>query len=238
MFLAIAALVLTGAAGGGKREGRGAGKDRGAKRATRSNGATLVAKFVAKDVGLAADKTDGFVTAYAADREAANKRLAEATKSQDKTQMRTALDEVKQSVDKFLEANLTAEQAKKAKENDLVGLERSVGALLAAKVEEAKIEEAIPVLAKYHKAAADLMAKAKGKEMSRADAQTKDQELRTATAKDLSPIVGEEAAKRWEGTRNLKGAKGAKDAGAGGKREGGKRNKNQAPATTVAPVAP
>jgi len=242
VYLSVALFAFAAGAGRGKeRKAEG----RVAKGGGRGSVATLVAKFVAKDVGLAADKADSFATAYVADREAASKRAAEAAKSGDKTQRKAAAEDLRTSLDKFLDGNLTAEQAKKAKAYDLPSLERSVALLISAPVEEAKVEQALPVLANYHKSAAELMTKARAKEIARADAQAKETELRTSAAKDLSPIVGEAVAKKWEESRAAQApmGKAGKEAGAGagkprgaggGKRRGG----DTTPATPVAPVAP
>ncbi|MCX8037055.1 MAG: hypothetical protein N3D11_08440 [Candidatus Sumerlaeia bacterium] len=159
----------------------------------------LVAKCVAKEVGLASDKVEPFASAYAAEREAAAKQLLEIRKSGDRDKAKQAQAETEKKMDKVLADHLSADQVKKAKEMDLAGLDRSAMALLSARVEPAKVEQAMPVLLKYHKAAAELMAKAKSRAIDKTEALNKNEELRKTTAKDLAAIVGEEAAQRWQG---------------------------------------
>jgi len=210
----------------------GAGK-RGEKGGARANQAVAsVAKFIAKDVGLAADKAEKFVQAYVAEREAAAKRLAEMAKEQGqkvKGEAKTLREESQKRMDAVLNEYLTAEQVKKVKECDLEGLDRSVRVLVQAKVEEAKVDLALPVLAKFHKATAELMTKVRSKEITRQDAAAKEKELRAATAKDLGPVVGEETATKWEGA-------GSKQGTGGGKRKGAQGTESTA--TPVTPVAP
>lgn len=164
--------------------------------------ATMVARYVAKEVGLAADKTDKFVAGMAAEREASDKKRAEAEKSGEKLDFRALSEERTKSVEAVLNANMTPEQAKKAREIygslGFMTLDRSVADLLTRKVEQAKVEKALPVLVKYNKAVSDLMAKVRAQEISREDMGPKMQELRAATAKELAPIIGEAAATQWQ----------------------------------------
>jgi len=225
MFSAVALLALA-APEAGRRGAGGSGLDP----AVRSKAISVVAKCVAKDVGLAAEKTEKFVAAYSAEREAATKRMMEMMKSGDREKFATVSEENRKAMDGVLEANLTAEQAKKAKECDLEGLERSVGMLLAAKVDDAKIDQALPLLAKYHKTSAALRAKAQAENMSREDMMAKDKDLREAAAKDLAPIIGDEVAKKWQETRFFGFGGGARPGGGGKPAGGGKRAAPKAPA--------
>jgi hypothetical protein len=241
MIFAVALVALAGP-GEGKRQARaGGGGGRGEKQAILDKSMTAVAKFIAGDVGLAADKTDKFVSAYVAAREAALKEFAGKAKSGDKTQLKTAREDSKKAIDAVLDANLTPEQAKKAKEYDLEGFERSIRTLLAANVEDAKLQQAVPVLAKYHKAVAETMAKTQSREIKRQDAAAKESELKASTAKELVPIIGEAAVAQWQGAKTVRG-EGGKKAGApeGGKvgKGGRKGGGPTVPAAPVAPIAP
>jgi len=235
LFCSVALLTFAARGGGGKRQGR-AGGGRKAGQAVQATAATQVAKFVAKDVGLAADKTDKFVAAFVTDRQSAQQRLLEARKTKDRAQTQKALEENRKGLDAVLADSLTADQAKKAREYDLEALEQSVGGLLAANVEEAKVEQAVPVLAKYQKAAAELIAKARAKEISRKEVPDKGKELRDSTAKELEPIIGKDAATTWQESQRMSGPIGK--AKGGETRAKGARNKAGAPAEPVTPVAP
>jgi len=238
MFLAMAVVSFAaeaeGAAGAGRRGARGAGGGAGlspeeqAKLAKAS--ATVVAKYVAKEVGLAADKTDKFVSDYVGAREAANTRMAELRKSGDTSKMGEAFTETQKAMDAVLTGSLSEEQAKKARGIvgqgfGMGGLEGSVRTLLQAKVEDAKIEKALPVLAKYNAAVADMSAKVRSNDMTREDMTAKSKELRAAAAKDLGPIIGEEAATRWSETsgRGGFGGGGRRGGGGGGGAAGGQK---------------
>ncbi len=164
-----------------------------------AEGFALVAKCAAREVGLASEKIEAFASAYAAEREAAAKQLLEVRKSGDRDKAKQAQAEMEKKMDKVLAEHLSADQIKKVKEMDLAGLDRSVMALLSARVEPAKVEQAMPILLKYHKAAAELMAKAKSRALDKTEASSKNEELRKTAAKDLAAIVGEEAAQRWQG---------------------------------------
>jgi len=213
MFVAVA-LVGFGAesAGEGKAPGRrGPGVEIPAK--VMKAASTMVAKLVAKEVGLEGEKADKFISAYVAEREAANTRLAEAVKANDPEARRKVFTDNREKMQAVMEANLSADQAKKAQEMlGFGGLEARVAVLMQAKVEDAKVEQALPILAKYNKASSDLFAKVRSNELSQEDAQAKGKELREAAIKDLTPIVGEENA-----TKALaQGMRGGRKGGGGG----------------------
>lgn len=235
VFSAVGLLAFA-ARGEGKIAGGGGGSGlkKEMKRGGMSAALTLVAKFVAKDVGLEGEKADKFVAAFPADREAAMKRFTEARKSKDREEAKKVRAESEESLDKVLADNLTAEQAKKAKAYDLEPLGRSVALVLSAQTDTAKVEQAVPVLAKYHQAVMELTTKARAKEISKRDIPEKEKELRANTAKELGPIIGDEAAKKWQGSEKLgKGDKTDKSGKAGKRGAGGDET-----ATPVAPVAP
>jgi len=216
--LAVVSFAAEGEAPAGRRGARGGGLSPEEQAKLTKASATMVAKFVAKEVGLAADKTDKFVSDYVGAREAASKLTAELRKSGDTEKMRGAFTESQKAMDAVLTGSLSEDQAKKARAligtgfGGMQGLEQSVSVLLQAKVEDAKIEKALPILAKYNAASSDLRAKVRANEISQEDMTAKVKELRAATAKDLAPIIGEEAATTWSERAGR---------GGGGRRGGG-----------------
>jgi urease gamma subunit len=216
--LAVVSFAAEGEAPAGRRGARGGGLSPEEQAKLTKASATMVAKFVAKEVELAADKTDKFVSEYVAAREAAGKRMAELMKSGDTEKFREVFTENQKAMDAVLTGSLSEDQAKKARALiGMQGLEQSVSVLLQAKVEDAKIEKALPVLAKYNAASSDLMAKVRSNELSREDMMAKVKDLRAATAKDLAPIIGEEAATTWSERAGF----GGRGMGGGGGRRGG-----------------
>jgi len=177
----------------------------------------LAAKAIAQYVGVTGDAEAKFTAAYVAEAAAAQKRLADARQAGGAPGegMMNVMRENSEKMQKVVEANLTAEQAKKAAA--LVGpfnaLERSIQGLLRAKVETAKVEKALPVLVKYSVAQQEMTAKMR-EGGSREEIMAKVTELRANTAKELAPIVGEEAAAAWQKTSGM-------GRGMGGGRRGG-----------------
>ena len=168
---------------------------------------TLVVKYVARELSLGAEETEKFVKAYVAEREAGEKRLAEARQSGERRQTWSVYRENQKSLQAVLEANLSPDQVKKAEEilgfsMFPGGLESSVRALLRAEVAEKKMNKALPVLVKHHQQERDLFRKAfSTKEITREQFRTKREEMREATVEKLGDIVGEKAADAWkEGT--------------------------------------
>ncbi len=211
---------------GGGRAGAGAGGEGRAKQMKEA--ATIVAKFVAKEVGLNADKVDKFVAAYVAEQEAATKRMMEALKAGGGGGGDAFLklnQENQKAMQAMLKANLTEEQAKKAVELiGMGGLDRTVATWLGAGLEEAKINQALPALAKYNKAAAELMQKMRGKQGAGGEEMRAEmQKLREATAKELAPIIGEELATKFRESRftGFGGGRGGAGTGGEGRRRGG-----------------
>ncbi len=172
--------------------------------------ATAVAEYVKLDEA----KTKAFVKAYVAANEAASKRMADLRQGggqqMDRQAMMDAMQKSRDEMAKVLKDNMTEEQAKKV--NEVIGgrfssLDRNVESLVRAKVEEAKIKKAMPVLIKY---AADnnkmMMTEMRGQSGAGEGAgaggfarpsdemMTKMREMREKLVKDLTPIVGEEAA--------------------------------------------
>ena len=242
MFFAVAALSFA-AEGEGARAARGPGEGRPERSKNLKAATTMVDKYVAKDVGLAAENTEKFLAAMGAQREGFDKKTADARKAGGATDFRALMEERSKGVDAVLSANMTPEQAKKAKAvYDMFGLEQAVASLLDAKVEPAKVEKALPMLVKYYKATSELRTKARAGEMSREDATAKSKELRGATAKELAPIIGEEAATTWGSQSDMGGRRGM---GGGARPEGGEKGDRPAKGerkggekAPAAPVAP
>ncbi len=226
MFAALAMFAVAAPAEQAKGGGRaGAGGEARARQMKEA--ATIVAKFVGKEVGLAADKMDKFVAAYVAEQEAASKRMMEAFKAGGGAGSDAYLklnQENQKAMQAMLKANLTEEQAKKAAELiGIGGMDRTVVTWLGANLEEAKINQALPALAKYNKAAAELMQKMRGKQGAGGEEMRAEmQKLREATAKELAPIIGEELATKFRESRFMMGGFGGRGgAGGEGRRRGG-----------------
>ena len=169
--------------------------------------AMMLARYVAKETGLGADKTDKFVSAYVAERQAGMERLRTAAGAAGKasakadTKAKTLLTDNATSMEAVLAANLTPDQVKKARAilGTLGGdTDREVAFLMDAKAPQDKIEKALPVLAKYETAAdKEVYSKVTSGLLSRPDGAAKMKELRTAAAKDLTPILGADVAAKW-----------------------------------------
>jgi hypothetical protein len=167
----------------------------------------LVDKYVAKEAGLTGEKADAFVKAMAAQRESSTKKMAEARASGGGADFRALMEERTKGIEGVVDANMSGDGAKKAKELLGLMLDNSVAALIEAKVETAKIDQAMPVLVKYGKAAAALMAKMReGGSAEEITAQR--QELRSSTAKELAPIIGEAGAAAFQAARGGMGMMG------------------------------
>ncbi|MBM3333505.1 hypothetical protein FJY63_02475 [Candidatus Sumerlaeota bacterium] len=205
-MISAAALVMTASAAerpaGAKRARGGAGEKAGAGAAGERRGPSgrammVVANFVVKEAGLEGEKAKEFLKAYRAESMEAAKRVAEAMKGDDQAARFKVRSANREALQKLLEANLSAEQAKKLGAIDLSGLESSVGALLTAKIEDAKLDQALAVLVKYHREIGKLYALPREQQR---EAFGKMKEMRADVAKELAPIVGEEVAKKWAET--------------------------------------
>jgi len=214
MFVAMACVSF---AAEGAAPGGAGGAEARAERAKQLKAATtIVDKYVAKEAGLAGEKAEKFVTAMASERDSFQKKMDEARKAGGGGAGFGALmQERTKGIEAVVDANMTGDQAKKAKEILGFSLENSIAALIGAKVEPAKIDQAMPILLKYGKATAALRAKMQSNELSAEDMRTKSQELRAATAKDLEPVVGKEGATAFQEARGMMGMGG----GRGGKKK-------------------
>jgi single-stranded DNA-specific DHH superfamily exonuclease len=214
LFVAISVAAYAAQGPGG-----GAGRMSAEERAALTKqAAPLAAKAIAQYVKLSDDEAKKFTTAYVAESEAAAKRLAEAT-GEGRMEVNKQNTE---SMTKVLEANLTAEQVKKAAAltgGFGGGLSASIVSLLRAKVAQEKVEKALPVLVKYHAARQELTAKMTPGTPPDEETMKKMTALRESTAKELGPIVGEEAAGEWQ--KSSMGGRGMRGGGGAGSRGGG-----------------
>jgi len=222
-IIALAALEVR-AAEQGARTRRAAGPGAGGARAQNvqevmKQSGPLVVQAVAADLGLSKEQADNFLKAYMTARETTAKRILEA--GEDREKRREAFTQGNKEMQEAIRAALGPENAKKAGQMlRMGGLENSIITLLRSRVEEAKVEKALPVLVTCHKATAELP---RGEE-----SRQKRQELRDATAKELAPIVGEEAAGAWAKARYLGATGGARGTRTGTDRptrEGGARQR-------------
>jgi len=197
MLVAVACLSFAAEEGAAGRRGGGAMSPERQKAVQAAT--ALVDKYVAKEAGLTGEKADAFVKAMAAQRESSTKKMAEARASGG-ADFRALMEERTKGIEGVVDANMSGDAAKKAKELLGLMLDNSVAALIEAKVEAAKIDQAMPVLVKYGKAAAALMVKMR-EGGSAEDMTAKRQELRSSTAKELAPIVGEAGAAAFQAAR-------------------------------------
>lgn len=210
----FAAIAVAAVAGQAPREGGRAGARMSPEERAKlaKEAAPLAAKALAQYLDLSADEAKKFTDAYVAESEAAQKRLAEAMQSGDNEQRMAVFRENGEKRQKMLEGNLTPEQAKKAAA--VLGrfsfLDFSIQGLLRAKVDKAKVEKALPVLVKYAVAQQELFGKMREGGGSREELMGKFTELREKTAKELAPIIGEEAAATWQKTFGMRGGRGGR----------------------------
>jgi hypothetical protein len=219
VFAAVATMATAGEAA--REGGQRMSPEERAKLAQEA--APLAAKAIADYVGLSAEEAKKFTAAYVAESAAARNRVAEAMQSGDREQMMSVWRENGEKMRKVLEENLKPDQVKKAA--GVLGrfnsLDWSIRGLLQTKVEKAKAEKALPVLVKFAVAQQELFGQMRDGSVSREDVMGKLGELREKTAKELAPIVGEEAAKAWQENMGMRGMR------RGGGRRGGGGGGNQ-----------
>jgi len=237
LFCALTLVVVAapgeggaGAGGGARGGGRGRAaltpEQRAEMAKVQKAASALANEFIAKEAGLTGEKAGTFVAALAAEQAASTKRMDEARKAAaDGGQMdfRALMEENTKGLDAVLSANLNEEQTKKVRPllgGGMMGggLAGAVSGLLMAKVEEAKVKEALPILAKFQSESSAFRAKAREDNMSSEDQQAKIKEMREATSKELAKVIGDEAAKRWLETPMMGGGFGG---GRGGRKGGG-----------------
>lgn len=241
MFAAMGLIAMAGQAQRG--EGRGARAGRGQRLSPEEQAkvdkivAAVLPKALAKELSIDEAKAKKVVDAYVAARQAAMKAAREAQGDQEA--MRAAFTKMREDTQKVLTDNLTEEQARTARRL-ISSLETSIRALAGAKVEQAKIEKAMPVLVQYAKDTAGLFGRrGGGDQTSREERMEKMRKAREETAKKLEPIVGEEGAAAWQrrGSRMFGGMRGGQRGGQrGGGAAGGERR--QRGGGGDAPVAP
>ncbi len=181
------------------------------------NSAPLTAKAIAQYVELKGDAEKKFTEAYVAELAAAQKRMEDAMQaSQGNPQgMMDLFRENGEKMKEVLDKNLTPEQATKAAKvtGPFNTLNAEIQNLLRNKVEKEKIEKALPALTKYAEASQDLMSKMRDGSVTREEIGTKMAELRDQAAKDLTPVIGEEATNKWKETRGFGGMMGMRRGG-------------------------
>jgi hypothetical protein len=167
----------------------------------------MLARYIAQEVGLQGDKADTFAAAYLAERQAGLERLRAGASGNAKAAEKAAekgkalLVDNATSMEAVLAANLTPVQAKKAR--DILGTlsgdtDREVAFLMDARATTEKIQQALPILAKYEVAAdREVYSKLLTGLVSRVDGASKMRQLRDDAARDLMSIVGADAATKW-----------------------------------------
>ncbi|MGA2439945.1 MAG: PPC domain-containing protein [Tepidisphaeraceae bacterium] len=163
--------------------------------------ATLTAKFVADQLGLAGVRSSMFVNAYVTQRLASFEQLRTSATGGNGRGAAVAIADASRAMKDVLEFNLNPQQVAKAVE--LIGplygvLERCAAGLLQLDVSQAKVQQAMPVLSRFaHTAKIQVYDPVSTGVLSRQDGLMKLHELRLAAAKDLAPIVGADAASKW-----------------------------------------
>jgi hypothetical protein len=186
----------------------------GVAKATKAT-SILVAEFVARELSLSAKQTKKFVKDYVAEREAVERRRAEARKTGDRQDVRSEMRINAEGFLRVMNDNLDPDQVKIAEKilrpdgilgGSLTGsLDGSVNKLVQGKVAKHKIEKAMPILAKYHQRFAALNTRVLSDGISSGDRMDNVIELRVATAKELASVIGVEAADFWLGMQRRMG---------------------------------
>lgn len=218
-FVAVTMVVPAGQAREGGRGGPQMSAEEREKLATAA--APLAAKAISQYVKLSDEAAKKFTEAYVKEQEAARKRLAEVRESGNFEGMRDVFQKNAEAMQKVMADNLTEEQAKKAETvvGQFGGLDRSIQGLLRAKVDEKKMDKALPVLVKYAVAQQEVFAKMRDGSMERDQIMAKMQEARETAKKELVPIIGQEAADTWETQSGMRGMR--RGGGQGGGQRGG-----------------
>jgi len=127
-----------------------------------------------------------------------NAAIKDAGKKADPAKRREAFLQTRGIMQKSLESKLDAQQSQAALR--ILGssgqVQTSIMLFIQAKVEDAKIAKAVPVLTTFQAEA--LAVRVGGGPASPEERTAKFNELRDKTAKELAPIVGEEAAATWK----------------------------------------
>lgn len=182
----------------------------------------VVIKQLIDELSIDQAKAKEVFAAYQEAGKKMRKIMEEARQSQDADKRREAFQQMRQINQQMLEGKLDEQQARRARR--ILGgasqLQTSIAILLQAKVEDAKIEKAVPVLVKYQTERMGLFRRGGGEAPSREERTAKLTELRDRTAKELAPIIGEEAANTWK-ERAARTGGGRRSGGEG--RQGGDR---------------
>ena len=220
--LVILSITLPAAAQG-QRQGRPemTDEEREERAKIAKEAVPLTAQAISDFLELKGAAVKKFKTAYAKEAATAQERIVEARKLEDRTKRSEAYLASSKKTLAALKKSLTEEQMKKAA--PLLGgsryssnsLDRSIQSLLRAKVEKAKIKKALPVLVTYTVERSKIYGTTRGENMSAEDrdaARAKSDALRAKLTKDLTPIIGEEAAAAMQRS----GMRGGTRRGAGG----------------------
>lgn len=235
-LIAIAGQAQQGEGRGGAREGRGQRQRLSPEEQAKVDKtvAAVLPAALAKELSIDKAKAKKVVDAYMASR--ANIRQVMREAQGDREATRAAFTKMREASQKALTDNLTEEQAQTARRL-ISSLETSIRALAGAKVDQAKIEKAVPVLVQYAKDTAGLSGRrGGGDQTSREERTAKLNKLREATAKQLVPIVGEEGAAAWQRRGSRMGFGGTRGGQRGAGAGGGERR--QRGGGGDAPVAP
>jgi hypothetical protein len=162
---------------------------------------TLTAQFIAEQLGLAGDRSEKFVGAYVNQRLASFAQMRASGAGGNTPEAAAAVADASRAMRGVLDANLTPQETAKAV--DLIGplfglLERNAAGLLQLDVPQAKVRQAMPILSRFvHAAKIQVYDQVFTGILSRPQGAMKIHELRLAAAKDLTPIVGADAANQW-----------------------------------------
>lgn len=228
MFAAMAVGAVAGQAPGpsetsGVRESKASSEDMTPERFAQLNRqiAPILLELLASELSIEKAKAKDILEAYLAVQEDGMKKLKEASLADDLAKTYAIEKEIRDNTQKVLNEKMTPPEVEKAGFvlNRLGGLEASIRALAHARVEQSKIDKALPILVKYHRELAGLFRT--GKATTPIERITKLRKLREATTKELTPIVGKEAVVVWEKYGGRMSRYTARGSGRGGARPSG-----------------
>jgi len=148
--------------------------------------------------GMTQARADEFAQAYLAERQRAQERVRAAGPEADA--LRKARLENREYLQKLLLKYFDKDDAQRAYRVLASGLERDIIVLLQGDLEKAKLQQAGPLLVKYHIDVDEMQARARREGLKWTQVEPQIKEIRQATVQDLAPIIGQAAANSWEGT--------------------------------------
>jgi len=162
--------------------------------------ATITSQYWVRKLELTGDKAADFLDAYVEQATASLQQLRINGRGTPRERA-ASLNKASNAMRAVLETNLTPPQVEQASQiigTMFGGLEREVIALQDSGVPRDKIAQALPVLSTYvstaNRAAYDRVQTGLA---TAPEAAAKSRELRLATARDLTPIIGADAAAKW-----------------------------------------